>query len=53
MLDHACADFDQALPDRRELATRERIGPRDRGAHAMHQQKGGSVKNESRRQNPL
>src|SRR5438094_473418 len=35
MLDHACANFDQALADCRELGTGERIGPRDRSAHAM------------------
>jgi len=31
------ADFDQALSDRRELATGERVRLRDGGAHAMHQ----------------
>jgi hypothetical protein len=46
MLDHACADFDQALADCRELGTGERIGLRDRGAHAMHQPERGGVKNE-------
>jgi hypothetical protein len=30
-------DLDQALPDRRELGTRERVVLRDGGAHAMHQ----------------
>ena len=36
MLDHASADLDQALSDRRKLGAGERAGPRDRGAHAMH-----------------
>ena len=46
MLDHARADLDQALAYRRELAAGERIAPRDRGAHAMHQPERGGVEDE-------
>src|SRR5512144_3354512 len=46
MLDHARADLDQALSYRRELALGERIAPRDRGAHAMHQPERGGVEDE-------
>ncbi len=37
MLDHARADLDQALSERRELALRKRARLGDRGAHTMHQ----------------
>ena len=47
VFDHARADLDQALSDRRKLTTGERIGPRDRGAHAMHQPERGGVKNQA------
>jgi hypothetical protein len=46
MLDHARADLDQALSDRREFAAGKRVGLRDRGADAMHQPERGSVENE-------
>ena len=46
VLDHARANLDQALSDRRELAAGERVGTRDRGADAVHQPKRGGVKNE-------
>ena len=46
VLDHARANLDQALPDRRELGAGERARPRNRGAHAMHQPERGSVENE-------
>ena len=46
VLDYPRADLDQSLPDGGELATGERIGPRDRGAHTMHQPERGGVKNE-------
>jgi hypothetical protein len=39
VLDHARANLDQALSDRRELAAGERIGTRDRGADAVQQPK--------------
>jgi hypothetical protein len=43
MLDHARANRDQALSDRRELSAGERARPRDRGAHAVHQPERGSM----------
>jgi len=46
MLDHARADLDQSFPDGRELALGERIAPRNRGAHAMHQPECGGVEDE-------
>jgi hypothetical protein len=46
VLDHARAYLDQTLADGRELAAGERIGARDRGAHAVHQPERGGVKNE-------
>ena len=46
VFDHARADLDQAFSDGRELATGERVGPRDRGAHAVHQPERGSMENE-------
>ncbi len=46
MLDYARAYFYQTLADGRGLAAGERIGTRDRGAHAMHQPERGGVKNE-------
>jgi hypothetical protein len=45
--DGARADLDQALSERRELTTGERVGPRDRGAHGMHQPERGDMKNEA------
>ena len=45
--DHARTDFDEALPDCRELALGERAGPRGRSAHAMHQPERGGVKNKA------
>jgi hypothetical protein len=41
------SDLDQALSERRELAIGERVGPRDRGAHPMHQPERGGVENET------
>jgi hypothetical protein len=46
VLDDPRADLDQALSERGELAIGERVGPRDRGAHAMHQPERGGVENE-------
>ena len=46
VLDHARPDLDQTLSERRELGRGERIGRRDRGAHAVHQPERGGVQNE-------
>ena len=46
VFDHARANLDQAVSDRRELAAGERVGARDRGADAVHQPERGGVKNE-------
>jgi hypothetical protein len=44
VLDDARADL-EALSERGKLAMGERVGPRDRGAHAMHQPERGGVEN--------
>jgi hypothetical protein len=46
VLDHPRADLDQAFSDRRKLGASEWAGPRDRGAHAVHQPERSSVENE-------
>ena len=46
-------DFDQALADCRELGTGERIGLRDRGAHAMHQPERGGGEERAAPDRPL
>jgi hypothetical protein len=46
VFDHARANLDQALSDRREPSSGERARLRDRGAHAMHQPERGGVENE-------
>jgi hypothetical protein len=46
VLDHARANLDQALSDRRELGAGERARLRDRSAHAMHQRERSGVESE-------
>jgi hypothetical protein len=46
VLDHARADLDQALPDRRELSLGQQARLRDRGAYAMHQPERRGVEDE-------
>ena len=46
VLDHACADLDQTLPDGDELSICERVGLRNGVAHAEHQPVRGGVKRE-------